>query len=339
MKRMKRKQLLPLCVGALLALVACQPGRRGTEIHQSSRDRVVSVREAIREIPTDEVLLGNVGVPNVLGECLVVVGECATNECCVHLFSRDDYRYLKSAIPIGPGPEEITIWGPIATDESHGRFFLPDFGKRKIFVYELDSLLRDEPYAGAEWLSLDADAFPSDYTYVNDTLCVGRVIYPRGNSDFVPRVARWNMTTGAIVPISPVRDDLEKIRVTCAASGEYGLYVEMYNRVDLLSIGDFEGRVKANIYGPEWNSRQEKSYYSKAVFTTDGKLIVSYSGEDYATARTTKLLVFDLDGNYLRTLDVGYDILSMCYDGERDRLIMNFDDDSQLGYLDLEGLI
>lgn len=50
-------------------------------------------------------------------------------------------------------------------------------------------------------------------------------------------------------------------------------------------------------------------------------------------------MVFDLDGNYLKTLDVGYDILSMCYDDEQNRLIMNFNDDIQIGYLDLDDLI
>ena len=103
---------------------------------------------------------------------------------------------------------------------------------------------------------------------------------------------------------------------------------------------DFAVRnLKAVVYGPEWNSKSHKSYFSKAVFCNDNKLIVSYSGEDYNTSTTKKLMVFDLEGNYLKTLDVGYDILSMCYDDEQNRLIMNFNDDIQIGYLDLDDLI
>ena len=57
----------------------------------------------------------------------------------------------------------------------------------------------------------------------------------------------------------------------------------------------------------------------------------------------TDALVLDLVEKKLVTdqlvLDVGYDILSMCYDDEQNRLIMNFNDDIQIGYLDLNDLI
>jgi len=50
-------------------------------------------------------------------------------------------------------------------------------------------------------------------------------------------------------------------------------------------------------------------------------------------------LVFDLHGDYLKTLDVGYKIVDFCYDDDNNRIIMNLNDEIQFAYLSLEGLI
>lgn len=70
-------------------------------------------------------------------------------------------------------------------------------------------------------------------------------------------------------------------------------------------------------------------------------VIAAYSGGDNQTDDyyPTKFNVFDLEGNYLKTIDVGYKILRYCYDHENNRLIICFNDDIQYGYLDLKGLI
>lgn len=324
----------------LLFCLSCSRSESQKEKYQTKRDNIVSVKEKIKEIPVDEILLGNIGIPYILGDYLLIEGDCAINNKCVHLFDRRSFRYVKSVIDIGAGPEEITRMGHIGIDKEHRRFYLSDFGKQKIFSYSIDSLLEKDFYVGEEKVLMDINSFPADYEYINDTLCIARVINPVGTSDFVPRVARWNMQTGKIIPISPLREDVEQKRITCAASELYGLYVEMYNKVDLLSIGDFSGNVKVNIYGPDWgDSHSQNAYYSHAVFCRDGKWIVSFSGEEYATAKTTKLLVFDIEGNYIKTLETGYDILSFCYDDKSDRLIFNFNDDIQIGYLDLKEIL
>ncbi|MDR2929142.1 MAG: hypothetical protein LBV41_13240 [Cytophagaceae bacterium] len=51
------------------------------------------------------------------------------------------------------------------------------------------------------------------------------------------------------------------------------------------------------------------------------------------------LMVFDLEGNYECTLDVGYPTLVFCYDKEYNHLIMTLDDEMQFAYLDLDGLL
>ena len=51
------------------------------------------------------------------------------------------------------------------------------------------------------------------------------------------------------------------------------------------------------------------------------------------------LLVFDMNGNYIRTLDVGYKMMDFCIDEDNNRAIFAFSDEIQFGYLDLEKLI
>lgn len=52
----------------------------------------------------------------------------------------------------------------------------------------------------------------------------------------------------------------------------------------------------------------------------------------------THLLVYDLDGNYIKTLNVGYNMNAFCYDPEYNRIIMSLNDEKlQFAYLDLDG--
>lgn len=49
--------------------------------------------------------------------------------------------------------------------------------------------------------------------------------------------------------------------------------------------------------------------------------------------------VFNMKGDYLKTLVVGRPINYFCYDKDNNRIIMNLDDEIQFAYLDLEGLL
>ena len=52
-----------------------------------------------------------------------------------------------------------------------------------------------------------------------------------------------------------------------------------------------------------------------------------------------KLIIFDLAGNHLATLNIGLPIVAFCFDKENNRIIFSFDDEFQFAYLDLDGII
>ena len=144
--------------------------------------------------------------------------------------------------------------------------------------------------------------------------------------------------------------EIKKKRSNFTASIENDLYIEYHNYNDLISICNLNGDLKHNIYGPDWDGKGERgkiSCYDNAVVCKN-KIVASYSGDDTfiendnrgkRSNNPTKLLVFDLNGDYIKTLETEYEIVSFNYDKDNHRLILNLDDEIQFAYLDLNGLV
>jgi hypothetical protein len=134
--------------------------------------------------------------------------------------------------------------------------------------------------------------------------------------------------------------EIKKKRIFFAASVEHGIYVECYLYHDLMTICTLEGELKYNIYGRKWDTKVTNRYdYYGQVRICGDKIIVPYEdGTDRTgpvTLYPTQFLVFDLEGDYLQTLETGYKIDSFCYDKANHRLILTLNDDPQVAYLDL----
>lgn len=75
----------------------------------------------------------------------------------------------------------------------------------------------------------------------------------------------------------------------------------------------------------------------------NNRIVATYSGEksfkDRKTVFPTKFIIFDLDGNYLKTLETEYQIVKFCYDKDNDRFIISMNDNMQFGYLDVGELL
>ncbi|MCD8181836.1 MAG: 6-bladed beta-propeller, partial [Bacteroides sp.] len=259
----------------------------------------------------------------------------------IHLFDKNSFRYLASTAPLGQGPGEITVIGHIGIDELRHKFYVSDHGEQKIFSYDLGSVLSEPFYVPHVKAELNKALFPDRYYYINDTLSIGVIIEPTSASTFNQFTAKWNMNTGEIKPMKYNHPDIEKKRISVAVSVEHGIYVECNSRYDLMSIFNFNGDLKYNIYGPNWGKRGDrKHHYGAALFWKD-KILALYSGGDYQGKdyNPTRFHIFNLNGDYVKTVDVGYKILGFCYDADNNRLVFCFDDEIQFGYLPLEGLI
>lgn len=65
---------------------------------------------------------------------------------------------------------------------------------------------------------------------------------------------------------------------------------------------------------------------------------VFYTSKSFTNGKTnypTKFAVFDLDGNYLKTLETGYPVIIFYYDKGNNRILMSLNDEMQFTYLDV----
>lgn len=340
-----RKLIFYISIPFLCILFACKQGDT-TEKCQKSRDDIVSVKQQIKEITIDEndVIIGGHARVYAMKNYLLVLDPRSTNKL-VSIFNMEDFKYIGGVVNFGQGPDELANPGDLIPDEEHGMFYIGDYSKMKLFSFHLDSLLRDTlNYKPGLKARLKMNRFLTDCVYINDSIFVGRAITPKGKSDYTPAVAKWNLQTGEITLLSTNAPELEKKRVTCSASAEYRLALETHTYRDLITIVDFDGNIKCNVYGPEWTETlpsKEIHYFDNGLFCKGDKFVVPYSGGSNKgdSYYSTKLMVFKTNGDYVKTLDLGYKINGLTYDNKYNRLIFCFNDEIQFGYLDFDGLI
>lgn len=328
---------------SIILFGGCSSGST-TEKYQNKRDHIVYVNDQIKEIVIEDVLVSNYVWIRIVNKYICIIDYKSANEL-IHIFNKDDFKYITSTGLKGQGPGEIARIGHIAEDKVNRKFYVSDHAKYKIFSFDMDSAIADPAYLPIEKIKMSELLFPGNYVYINDTLSIGIVTKPIGTNDFMPIVGKINMITGEIIPMNyTIAPGVKKKRVSFDISIEYGIYVECYMPHDLMTICSIDGKLKYNIYGPNWDTETHgKDYYGPVVFCKD-RIVVLYSGEksftkDRKSNLPTKFLVFDLEGNYLRTLETGYKIANICYDKDNNRILMNMDDDKQLAYLDLNGLL
>lgn len=324
--------------GAMLTCLCACGSSSETEKHQSSRSEVVKVKDKVKEIDTEEdVLIGRSSRP-YYSEDYLIITDYEAWDGAIHLFDKKDFRYLASTGTKGPGPYELTNMGHLSVDEERRKLYVTDYGKNKVLSYDMDSVIAmSDAYRHQVKARIEDAQFPSDAIYINDTLSYGRVIQPTSFNSFDQMIGKWNMLTGEIKIIGEKHPDTHKKRSLLDVSMEKEMIVEVYINYDLMAIMDLEGRVKCYIYGPDWTKRGLQTFDD--VMITPNHILAAYSGDEWARGRTDKVHVFDLKGNYVKTLDIGYDIRNCTYDKTHHRLFMIFNDEIQFGYLDLEGII
>lgn len=314
-----------------------------TEKHYNYRDHIVNVHDRVKEIyiPEEDILIGSVTRLYSSDKYLIIVDHKSDMEQ-VLLFDKQTYKYLTSTAFRGQGPGEIANIGHIGIDEKNRKIYVSDHGKQKIFGYDLDSIFQNPDYMPFVKLNMNKTQFPDSYQYINDTLCYARIIVPTGDYSFNEFAAKWNMQTGEMKPMNYSHPKVEKRRITLDVSIEDNLYAEAFHNRDLITVLDLDGNLKFNIYGNNWRSREENElqHYGNVILCKN-RIIASYSGGDRLTDEyfPTKLIVFDREGNHLKTLETNYRISDMCYDKDHNRIIMSLDDEIQFAYLDLDGLL
>ena len=318
------------------------------DIWQKERNNIINVHKHIVEIPMEEVMIG-ASVKICLLDSVFIVGDGRGYDKLIHLFNKNTFKYLTSTTTLGQGPKEITQLGEIVPNEKEGKFYVFDSGKQRIHSFDLDSLLNNPNYVFTTKAKLDGKIYPSFCHYMADTFSIVKLLdfsEGRGASE---TCGKWNMLTGKFVagykhPIAQ-KGRLRTAAYEFVGSKKDSIYVMCSRFHDLMIICNLDGSLKCNVYGPNWDEDMPKTrtyHYNMDVEIGGSKIFALYSGKELRPPKEgypTQILIFDIDGNYLKTLETGYQILKLCYDEECHRLILFSYDDIQFGYLDLEGII
>jgi hypothetical protein len=320
-----------------------------TEKHQSKRDKILNVHEKIKPINISDVIIGSSPRICVLDK-YIVINDYMSYDKHLHIFDKNNFTYVTSFAQSGQGPGEIVRVGDINYNEKERLVYVTDLGNMQIFSYELDSIIANSDYMPKSKFKMNEKTFPMWNYYINDTFNIGIIIEHTEGAKFNEKIGKWNMNTGDITKMKYTHPDIKNKRILFNASLEYGLYAECYLYHDLMTICDLDGNLKYNIYGPNWTSEIIKgvSHFNLVSFCGD-KIFALYSGEREIVSgsglikqlvnKPTKFIVFDIDGNYIKTVDTGYPIMFYCYDKENNRIVLALDDDMQFAYLNIDEIM
>jgi len=315
-----------------------------TEKYQQRRDNIVLVNNKLKEIDLNDVFVGQFARLYILNDYLIIT-DVRSFDKQIHLFNVNDFSHLTSVADRGQGPLEITNLGFIGINENNNEFYASDHGKQQILCYNMDSILANPLYFPTIKMKMNARQFPDRYHYVNDSIVMGVIIEPVANSSYDHATAKININSGKIYPVIHKHPKIERKRISFAMSEQLKVYIECYHFHDLMIIYNMDGSIKCNIYGKEWNSKVTNRFrYYKDVKICDEFIVATFSnGKNRYSSNErenpTQFLVFNQDGDYIKTLETGSYIMDFCYDKLNKRLLMHLDDEMQFAYLDFREIM
>ena len=299
-----------------------------TEKYQNNRNNIINVKDKIQEINFKDVITSWASRLFIINDYLLVT-DGRSFENLLNVFDKNTFKHISSFIERGQGPGEIANMGFTGINEGDNVIYISDHGKQRIFEYKLDSALNNPLYLPTEKMIMNNTQFPHWYQYINDTLSMGVMIEPIGNNGFRHSVAKFNISTGEIKTMPYTNPKIDMKRVCSALSMEHGLYVECYHFQDLISIIDIDGNLICNIYGKQIDisTKNRLSYYKKVIIIDDKILTIYGEGKnsysDTEKGSPTQFLIFNINGDYIQTLETEYHIMDFCYDKDNNRILFS----------------
>ena len=332
-----------------LLIIGCNNNKKPkTEKTQRNRNNVISVADKIIDVKP-EILFGDSEF-YIIDNLLIVNEISPKGEKGIHLFDKNTFNYVTSTGILGKGPGEISKLGGLGVDEKNRYFWAPDRGKRIMYKFPLDSVLKNVMFKPTINIELPNDLFVVRFGFLNDSIIIGKAVKWTSNSSFEMAMAILNIKTNITEKFGYENPEAlgAKTNSFFALSVENNFYVNSYSRCDLLTICDLKGNLKYNIYGPGWfDSNQNNNSYFFGVDLFDKNIIASYIGDSRLVTKgniskgnsPSKFIVFDMDGNYLKTIETGFEFTRFCVDEENKRIIAYFTDrEEPLGYFDISFL-
>lgn len=324
----------------IFILSACGGGNEDLPavVSYSKWDNSVSAAELVVDAYADDgdsTLISSGTVMHTDNDNLYIEDYNSTDKI-IHVIDIPIGRYKGSFGKFGEGPAEIINPG-IIFSTGEGRLAVFDYGHWDVKSFDIDSALQSEDYIPHTLVNLaehvGEEGFPDRFVPVHDGWGFARLIKTKEDGGYTQSLCRFDLTTGSIDSFG-VQDNPPRFKSSVAASYMDSIVAEVSSNQDIIRLYDLNGNVKRTIKGPKYDDQPSRGvhYYSNAVIG-DGNLFAVYSGErDYAGKQ---IIVFSLDGGYLRSYEFPDAITDIAYNEKYNRLYLSLDGDRQFVYLPL----
>lgn len=321
-------------------------------VHFSPESNVINVADSITFVKLDEVM-GTVDL-SAFDTLMVVRERFPADDRFLHIYDIRSFEHLAHIGKIGKGPNEVILPGYINSHIDSSSFWLWDADREIQWRYHLDSMLVDPNYQPSEFVKLDIIMPICRFAMTDDSTFLGMAFIPTSTSTFRTDMVKFNTHSGKVAHYGYQHEGLSDRHSNSlfAMSLRENVYVQAHVYCQLLSIFNADGSLRCDVVGDDYGDDiQDGRDYFGRVLITGNLIVVGYNGEDsfrldkykrMETTCPTKLLVFDLDGNHLATIETGNEIVSFCIDESNNRVICYFNGcENPLGYFnfDFKGLL
>lgn len=325
----------------LLSIFSCQNiNDIATEKENENFDKKLNVNKSIIDIKTD--ILTKPSLLYLINDYLIVFDVYSVDRG-IHIYNKNTFKYLTSTGKIGKGPGEINSYGYITIDKTDKAFWLADFAKLLLWKFPIDSVLKNDQFLPTTNIPLDQEFVLAGGEFINDSIILSMALCERSR-----QMAKFDIKNNVIQKYGYVHPEVNSKRIKChlAISKKHNMYAKGNKNYDLMTICDLDGTLKYNIYGPKWSKKidKENSFFGRLLFY-ENHIFVSYLGtkkgyiNEYGRSKInspSSILIFDINGNYIKRIDTDNQFRSFCIDKENERVIVYFEDrDNPLGYFDL----
>ncbi len=347
------KKYIVTLIGCLLFLCSCNK-ETDTEKYPDFTKKLVDVSDKIVPIKTNQ-FFGRCRITTA-GKYLLLTDLTSLDKGFL-LFDKKTFQYVISTGSKGQGPGQIINYENakiIPNTVNNESFYVFDYSKLMLYEYALDSILNNKKYLPKEVLSMNLHRVIGDVAPLNDSIFLGISSKAINSHSFTDELVRFNIKNGEIKQLrathSKSKTAIKKTHATFALSANKQKYVHAYRYIDLMELYGINGNLLCSIYGNLWKKRDKKNlgFYQQVEFG-ENYIMAAYVGSKVfkigadnrmRAVFASRIVVFDTEGNHLKTLNIGEEIRGFCIDEENNRIIINYlDRDEPLAYLDLKGIL
>ncbi|QZT38839.1 hypothetical protein K5X82_08040 [Halosquirtibacter xylanolyticus] len=295
----------------LLILISCNSNKDNITLYLCDIEQdIITVKQTPVEVLNKEPLGHPFFINNIKDKYLVITDIDARDKG-LYIYNIDNFKPLGVTGKLGEGPGEISYYHQPC--EYKNGFLMKDSGKYQYYYYDITKIkdnLEYLPYSVTKFIN--TKLFPFYFKMTSDSTYVGMIGHITSNSTYEIEVAEGNIFNDSIKNLIDIPKEIDNHNLQFFFSASNNRIFLNYHYYHLFSIYDTQGKEIKQIYGSHKITKdRKKTHFSFAQ--TDGKdIYIPYNPEvsmfkdkrgRWDSKGYNKILHFDIDGNYINTLE------------------------------------